>query len=225
MLSASDLYAIANSNRNHGKEECHWCGSACNDSFIHNDPPPVPFVRSRSTAKRPCAIHICTGCWLYRRQRITVRFLDGGFSDRQNPCKHSWWITLQEASGISKYNYHALYRLLLNPPLCFCLSLRTDEKTDNLIQLSVANDLEEINATTELCYTLNNIKLVYTIYELEEAIKHGPEGKMPGVRMLVETLGGYTLPLEEPVMKKTGAGRPFKNKEEPQTIKLTRKIK
>jgi hypothetical protein len=64
-----------------------------------------------------------------------------------------------------------------------------DENTCNHIHLAKANDLFEVKADTELQFTVNNIPMSYTIYELEEALLHGPNGKSPGVQALLRIFG------------------------------------
>lgn len=219
-MLASELFATAHSARCTGKYECHWCGGACTQDHFHDDLPPVPFQKSRSTAKRPSNPYICTGCWLYRRKRVSVQYLHGSYKDRQSLPDHSWWLTDDNVRVISPIDHHSLYENLLFPPLRFSVSLLRQEKV-NLLQLAEVNDFQEITADTYLKFTLDNRVLTYTIYELEEALKHGPDGKMPGVRALLDHLGPYAISVDIKEEKR-GRGRPkasSENKENP-----TRKI-
>ncbi len=201
----SELYAISQGSKCVGSEECHWCGGPCEKNWIHDDPPPVPFVRTKTTAKRPGNLYVCVGCWLYRMERITITYLDRTIKDRQNPKNHSWLITPEKAVSIRPLDYTDLYPILLNPPLVFSLSLLEDRNTSNLLQLHSLNNHTEIMANTELAFTVDNKLHTYTVYELEEGLRHGTEGKMPGVLALVRILGPYQL--QE---KKREAHRPKK---------------
>jgi hypothetical protein len=213
--TASELYALSQGGKCTGKEECYWCTAPCERKWVHDDAPPVPFTKKKTTAKRPGNLYICTGCWMYRMERITIRFLDNTFKDRQKPQSHSWWITKEDARSIGKYDYDTLYSYLLNPPLIFSLSLISDINIPNLLQLQLLNNLDKIQAETELQFTLNNIPHTYTVYELEEGLKHGSEGKMPGVQALIRHLGPHQLILDV----KKGKGRPkVEDREDPDKI-------
>lgn len=229
ILSAADLFSIAHSTKNEGEERCHWCGSCCSRRWIHDDEPLVLFVKTRSTAKCPANNWICVGCWLYRRTRITVQSWGGRQIDRQDPKNHSWMILESDARVILGSDYPALYSTLLSPPLKFSLSFITTGH--NLLQLAVANDLQEIKANTPLKFTYNNVVSEYTVYELEQALMHGTDGKAPGVRLLVELMGNYEplynkgkemLEIEN---QKKAKGRPKGSKEDVDARVLLKKIR
>lgn len=220
LSTASQLYAMSQGAKCQGSEECHWCLAPCERRWLHDDDLPIPFVRSKSTAKRPSSLYVCTGCWLYRMPRITVRYLNGKLKDRQSPEKHSWLITEQDAFSLDPTDSPAIYNQLLSPPVRFALSFLTDRGTNNLLQLQLLNDLDTVLADTPLHFTIDNIPHTYTTYELEEALRHGVEGKLPGVRALIEHLGPYQIP-EEKV--KRGRGRP-KTEEVVSAEKLLKKV-
>lgn len=190
-MLASQLFAIAHSRQCIGDQECHWCAGKCERKWPHDDLPPQPFVRSVSTALRPSSSYICQGCWLYRRPSVTVTFLNGGLKDRQGLFNHSWFLTPRGIDVITPADHTSLYPILLQPPLLFSLSFIDGRK--NLIQSCVVNQLNEIRKDTELKFTMDGMILTYTIYELEEGIKNGSDGKMPGVRMLIDRLGKCNL--------------------------------
>lgn len=206
---ASELYAMSQGAKCEGDQECHYCGSACERKWIHDDPKPIPFTKNIFTAKRPSNSFVCMGCWLFRRTRITIRYMNGEIKDRQDPANHSWLITDNDAQTISHMDFPQLYSVLLYPPLRFSLSFITDPNCKNLLQCQVVNDLDCIQANTSIYFTINNSKYEYTIYELEESLKHGGDGKIAGARALVELMGPYNLPEE----KKRKRGRPSKDEE------------
>ena len=186
-MNSCELYARSQSRKCEGKERCHWCGSPCSDAERHDEPPPIPFQRSpRSTALFPNSNHICRGCWLWRRKYLTVCFLDGGLKDRQCPLNYSWIIMSGEAKGIHPMSGSAvIYQHLLNPPLLFSLTLLSSGQGPNYIHLTPINDHAKINGDTEITFSLNNKPLSYTVYELESAIRHGPDGRSPGAQALL----------------------------------------
>ncbi len=200
---ASQLFATSQGSLCHGPDECHWCGAPCERLWAHDDIYPIPFVKSRSGAKRAANNWICLGCWLWRRKRVTVQFLDGTFKDTQTATGHSWWITDNDAKALNPTtkSRDLIYRTLLKPPIKFCLSL-TDNETNHLHHC-VANDVCEIKADTGLAFTLNNILHYYSIYDLEEALRTESEGRDPGVRALIRFLGHYKMDVPE-VKKKSG---------------------
>lgn len=210
----SELYALHQGYECKGPEECYWCGAPCERKWGHGCPPPVPFVRSNGLARKPGNSYICVGCWLFRRGKMSTMFNDGVMRDGFRPQNTSWYMTDDECVGIlpgvptSKNN---LYDRLLNPPLLFSLSL-LDKTTEVILQRQVINHLTEIKATTLLSFTLDNVKMDYSVYELEEGLHYGTEGKMPGVRALIELLGTYTnlIPRET---EGDGRGRPGKDEE------------
>ena len=195
-MLASELYAKSQLCKNSGPEMCHWCGSPCSRNYRHNEPPPSPFTKKNHLVRCPANLHICVGCFLWRRQRITINHTDGSYRDGQCPMNHSWWIAENEALAVcnSIVNPHnkEVYDRLLRPPLQFSLSL-VNPKTINHLQCQVVNDMVEIKADTKLSFTLDNQPLSYTVYELEQALRHGLDGKEPGVQALIRFLGPHTL--------------------------------
>lgn len=208
-LSAPELYAHANGIYCVGSEQCHWCAAPCEQRYIHNDDPILPFVRRTFTAKKPSGGWICMGCFLFLAPRITIQYLHGGFKDGQSPKKQSWWITRSESKVLIKNeSAESLYPILLDPPRCFVLALLDDTTIPNNLHQAVANEPEELNTGTLLQFTLNNIIHTYTVYELREAlISGGKTGKEPGVQALIRWLGPYTK-LEN--TEKRDPGRPIK---------------
>ncbi len=208
LLTGSDLFALASDTRNAGEEMCHYCGSACGRLLTHDDPPPVPFVRTKSVAKYPRNPFICNGCWVWKRKRVTVTFLGSGkYQDNQTAADHSWWLTPAEAKAIHPASHPALYPLLLSPPPQFAMALRTDPTIPTYLQCVEANDNEEVLADTPLRYTVNNVVHTFTVYELEHALRHGLNGKAAGVRELVKLLGdppADLLPEEDPQKRHEG---------------------
>jgi hypothetical protein len=193
-VNPSQLLALSHSTSCKGDEQCHWCAAPC-DRFVRCDYDPlVLFIdreKTKSTAKRPNNPYICVGCSLYKRQRITVISLTGKMKDRRCLEDYSWLMTEESIRVILPDENYSLYEHLLFPSLKFSLSLLSQD-TKSLIQLAVVNDISEIKADTLLSFTIDNRVLQYTIYELEEALKHGSDGKMPGVRALLSLLGPYT---------------------------------
>ncbi len=197
-MRPSELYAKTCNLKCEGSEKCHWCGAACGQFNLHDDVPFLPFVKSTQSPRYPFEKWICNGCYSWRRKSLTVNFLDGSFKDRQCPMTHSWLLTDIETIGLEKGMGKGMYPILLAPPLRFSLSLVTNGKTLNFIHLCMANDLPEIKANTELAFTLDNIPLAYTVYELEGGLRYGSEGKMPGVRALIDFFGkGDLEPIPE----------------------------
>jgi hypothetical protein len=218
-LSASDLYAQANDTTNDGNSACHWCGSACKMEHLHDDVRPVMFVRNITTAKYVANHWICKGCWLFRRKKITVTFVDKMWQDSQCPQNHSWWITEKEALAIRPPSYAILYDLLLKPPRRFALSLLGDAK-ENMLHFALANDIPfEVTGETPLVFTIANKPYSYTIYELEEALENGePEGKEPGVRALIDLLGLPPAKDKVDMRKGTKGGRPVGDPNTPKKV-------
>lgn len=219
LLMASMLFARSQGLECCGLWKCHWCGAPCSNEFIHDDPPPIPFVRSRSTALCPSESYQCVGCWAWRRPRQTAMFFGGGYLDRQTPKWHSWFITEDNALAIRELSYPLLYEKLVDPPRRFVLALRDlTNPVDTLLQVAKLNDPGGVLADTPLKFTLNNISHEYTVYELGEAIKHGPAGCEPGVHALVNFLGKppekVREKLREPerereeIIQKKGRGKP-----------------
>lgn len=186
-LSAADLFALSQGSVNTGDQQCHWCGSACDRTWTHDDLPPVPFMRSSPSARCPGNAWVCAGCWLWRRGSVTVNFLGGGQKDRQKAENHSWWVTEEGAWALAPSSKEAIYQQLLRPPRRFLLALRTDIPT--LLQLSLVNDNVGLDTQTPLKFTINNIPHQFTVYELTETLIHGPEGREPGSRALLRHFG------------------------------------
>lgn len=213
--TASDLYALSQGTSNIGPEECHWCASNCKRIWFHDDAPPVPFIRSKSMAMRTNNPYICTGCWLFRRKRITVTELGGKWKDGQQPICHSWWITDKGAWVVNPKDPESIYPLLLKPPNRFVLAI-LDGVAANHLQLMQVNDIAEIRAETPLRFTVNNIPHTYTVYELQEALEGAGEGKQigdggkqPGVGALIRLLGKRkSLVSELMPTENRGRGRP-----------------
>jgi hypothetical protein len=216
-LSASDVYALAHGTRNSGDEECHWCASKCGRLWKHDEPPPVPFIRTITTSLRRANLYICVGCWLWRRKSTTANYLEGGQRDRQEAQYHSWLFTPEGAWVVRPESLETLRERLLKPPLRFVLALLDGPRQANVLQLLKANDVPEVQAATPLVFTINNIPHTYTVYELAEAIKTGDaNGCEPGTAALLRILGlrkqsmdltdADTLQIPEP--PKRGRGRP-----------------
>lgn len=195
-LQASDVYAISNSAKNKGEDECHWCGSKCQTKVPHDEPPPIIGYRPKFLPRRPGNGYVCVGCQLWRQGSITVRFFDEAnprFKDRQKPCLHSWWITKDGAWGLRE-NAPNIYRSLLKPPCTFVLALLDGTGVPNHLHCAIANDIAEIKADTQLHFTVNNIPHAYTVYELEAGLRGGKEGTLPGVQALIRYFGAWDLP-------------------------------
>lgn len=224
MLLASDLYAISQSSKCEGNDECHYCSAPCKKHLPHMEPVPLPGNKRPYVAKRPGNGYICMGCWLWRRQSLTIEWMDGklkngaiqmgGFRDRQTPSNHSWYITDERAWSVMPHPHHltsqptneALYSLLLKPKIRFCLAL-LEGGSKNHLQLMIANEIAKIEADTPITYTVNGIPYHYTVYELEEALKYREtEGKEPGVAMLLHLLGPSNL--FPPKVEEKKMGRP-----------------
>ena len=209
MLSASDLWALSHEQINSGPERCHWCGSACRRERTHDDPPPIPFVRTNTSAKCPNNAFVCVGCWLYRRGSITVNYLTGGQKDRQKAINHSWWVTEKGTWAICPDDYAELYRLLLAPPSRFSLSFRCSGF--NYLQLTSVNDtIGSVIGSTNLHFTVDGTAFSYSPYELTEGLRRGAKGREPGVQTLINLLGTFSLP-DEPIRKPVSpkGGRPL----------------
>lgn len=133
--------------------------------------------------------------------------------------QHSWLLTERGVHAIRRpEDVSRLYAFLLSPAKVFCLSLVDSDKDGNarnLIQLAKVNQFEAIAGDTALKYTLNNREYSYTPYELEEALKHGSEGKPGGVHNLIHWLGPYEgIARVDPEEKRESAGRPKKEERE-----------
>ena len=219
-MTASELYAMSQGSKCEGPHSCHWCGAPCKPLWRHDDASNIPFQRTTNTAKKPNELYICIGCWMFRRSRITVKFLDGHFLDGKSPIHYSWWITTKGAWAIEGL---ADLRLLLDeitgPPTTFALLLLSEPpppskgiptKSTNFIQLAVANNLTEIKQDTPLQFTLDGVVHYYSVYELEQGINHGHQGRPGGVRVLIELMKIEVQEREEQEepIKKGRKGRP-----------------
>ena len=228
MLLPSVFFAMSQGATCEGPEQCHWCSAPCSRRWTHDDPPPVPFQRSTPSAKVPGSPWVCLACWMYRRKRVTLTTLkDRHQRDGQCLLNHSWLMTREDVFAVTDDDKECLYETLLLPPLQFCLSLVTaDKKVKNLIQFAVVNRLDSVRADTELVFTLNNHAVTYTIYEVEEGIKGGPDGRMPGVRVLMDFLGPYKNPnVVEEIKVKRERGRPRRDYDKPtETQRVTRLV-
>jgi hypothetical protein len=216
LYNASCLFAISQGAINKGVCECYWCGAGCSQLYRHEEPPLVLGIRRGPQGpKRPANPYICMGCWLWRRKRVTVEYLDKSMQDIQSAPNHSWFITESNAWALRVKEASFIYEKLLNPPLRFVLSfvinnpvlsgkLDLPNNTSNHLHLCEVNDFLEIKNNTPLHFTINNILHKYSTYELEEALKtNNTQGREPGVRALVEMLGSHSL--EKQV---NGRGRP-----------------
>lgn len=191
MSSSSELFALSQQQRLEGKFACHWCAGACDNTWVHDDPPPVPFVRSTSGAKNPQGVYVCKACKSFRQTRLTLWTLGGKFKDRESPRANSWFITESAARIIDlEADAAKLYELLLSPPEHFCLALR--ESGDNHLHLWHTNRVKRIKPETALVFTLNNIKHFYSVRELRLALKGESQGFEPGVSAILRLLGRYT---------------------------------
>lgn len=197
-LAAVQMYAESQITPCEGPFECHWCAGACSSKERHDDPYPLPFQKgtNRNLARRPANPYICRSCWLYRRPRQTIYFLDRKeYQDKQSLLNHSWLLTPLEILAIrSPQDYPRLQEILFKPPRRFTLSLLTG-KGPNFIHTAVANTHEEIKADTPLCFTLDNVAMEFSVYELEwfKEEKDGT-GLMPGTRALGKLFGWEPKP-------------------------------
>ena len=202
-LLAPELYAMANDKKCEGKFRCHWCGAACSDYWLNDDPPPIPFLRSTSAAKHASELYVCIGCWLFRRGSITVNYLDKTYKDRQKPMNLSWLITQDRSWVIRKEDKEKLYDFLFKPTIPFVLSLVTEGV--NHLQLCSVNSPEPLQADSVLEFTLNNTIHNYSIYELEETMLNRDEvGKSPGIQALVRIFGFYEAKEHKPTKRERG---------------------
>lgn len=208
-LPATQLYAQAHGAKCEGPHRCYWCGSPCTSLLRHNELPPQIGVKVSVAVKVRSSPYVCVGCWLFQATSMTARFMTSGqYMDRQQPSKHSWWITSKEAKAIRTFasrtahsgqivnqlwqghtDHQALWENLLCPPPQFALAL-VSSGNPNLLQLTPANHLDEVKVGSPLSFTVDNVPYSFTHYDLREALKHGvTEGKEPGVRKLIEFLG------------------------------------
>lgn len=225
--TSMDVFAQAQGTRNEGKEECHWCASKCQRLWTHDDPQPASFTRSSQAALRPGNAFVCVGCHLWRRRRVTVPFFGSGeYKDGKSMMDYSCVVTGKGAWAVRHPNDNeALYRFLLSPPTKFVLSLiDRDRSKVNLLQLAPVNWLEEVRADTELVFLLNGVRYHYSVYELEEALRSGVSGRLPGAQALVNLLGPFAVAREsdEEREQKRQRGRP--KKDDPGVPHANRKV-
>lgn len=211
-MNVSEFYAEVLGKKCKGQFRCRWCGSPCSDA--HNQFMWPEAAAIKEFCKCPSNHYVCMGCFLYRRQRITLNFMDGTYKDRQAARNHSWIIT---EKGIVAFNSPSpdLLEFVLQPPVKFAMSII--DKIPNQIQLAAMNDFPEIKANTPLVFTMNGEKIEYTVYELKEAIDHGEQGKEPGVRLLLSLVG--ELPKKVVNMEKRERGRPVNVEDETTQVK------
>lgn len=211
-LPAPALYALSCQAKIEGPDTCHWCGSPCKRIWKHDGAPSLLFTKDLQRPRYPASAYICMGCWLFRRRAITIWYLgEDRFKDRQAPQEHSWWITDKGSWVVSPDNAMALQTVLLKPPRKFALALLSGDapSVKNLLHLNNANDLPAIQEDTPLHFTVDNVPMLYTTYELKEALKYGPDGKEAGVRYLYKLFGSPPPIPPEPAGKKSGgSGRP-----------------
>lgn len=210
LMTAPQLYALSQETPCKGPLKCHWCAAPCEERYRHDEPLAIPFTRWKSTAKYPPGTHVCLGCFLWRRTRVTVTFRNGTFRDVQAPAKHSWFVVGGEGTAALKANDFEFYPTLLKPPCRFVLAL-TDGSVPNHLHLATINDLPEIKADTALNFTFNNIPLTWTVYELDRALNQTGRlaetpgnGTSPGVQALLRFFGPKPV-LERDVVKISGS--------------------
>lgn len=214
-IPAPQLYAEANGAKCQGERRCYWCGSPCTSLLRHNESPVQIGVKVSVAVKVRSSPYVCVGCWLFQAASTTARFMTSGqYMDRQQPSKHSWWITEKDARVIRTFvsgevrsggtagqgrkgntDHQALWESLLSPPPRFALALVTPGNP-NLLQLTPVNSHDFTTGEqnwkvgSPLSFTVDNVPYSFTHYDLREALKYGvTEGKEPGVRKLIEFLG------------------------------------
>ena len=200
-MLATELWAMTQGKLCEGPTRCHWCTAPCPPGTAHDDCPPVPFVKSRSLAKRPSSPWICAGCSLFRRKRTTIHFLDGnGYKDGQCPVDWGWLMFADPveatARAIRREDSASIYKVLLKPPSFFCLALLDGKNQKNLPHLWHVNETaSEWKNGESLSFTINNVSFDYSIYELESALSTRGVQTGPGVAVLAGMFGPYP-PLE-----------------------------
>ena len=137
--------------------------------------------------------------------------------DGQAPKDHSWLIQPSSAKAVHPAGGQELLEILLNPPEQFALMLLTSPRVEgdgkvmlpfeNRLHLGIANDVPELKANDLVRFTVDNVPHQYTVYELKEALKFGPDGKEPGVRVLFDLFRFPVTPPKTEEPKSTG-GRP-----------------
>lgn len=210
-MNPSEFYGHSEGAVCTGTEQCHFCLAPCTRSWLHKEPPPLPFVKQTKTAKKPESPWMCVACWLWRRRRTTVYLFSGGYQDGKCLLDFSTLCLPDKCLVVDLPGCKdSLYETLLCPPLEFSLSLLEGEGQKNLLQLQIVNSHREIKADTELHFTVNNIPHSYTVHELEETLILGDNGRMPGARAIYKMLGPFPKGQEEVEVKKIRAkrGRP-----------------
>lgn len=124
---------------------------------------------------------------------MTINYMDKSWKDSQSPQTHSWVITDTSAVVPSNKCKEEVYKFLMNPPKRFVLSLLNKEKV-NLLHVALLNDNNDLEAGTELKFTIDNTPYQYTVYEFEKGLREGTTGKEPGVRALIDLFGKIDLP-------------------------------
>ena len=217
-MNASELFARAHGKQCHGAEQCHWCGSPCDQLHHHDNRDTLgPVIRNanprmdllpNTTAKNINSKWICQGCYLFRRPRMTVFFNDGGYMDSQAPTRHSWLLTDSDAKAVKPGDV-GIYDTLLNPPKVFALMLLSPpeknqpQRNEHHIHLAPVNETNWKKSDSELRFTLDSQEYIYTTGELLALLSDGkPSGKSGGVRLLVEHFGTTSK------YRKTTKGRP-----------------
>lgn len=221
------VYAASQGLKCEGTHECYWCGGACSSLWRHDDPPPPKFVRIPRHAAKPGNLYVCMGCWHWRLPSRTVKFISIDPETRQHPLldrkqakDYSWFVTPQESLAVRlnvKEDVESLYHILLNPPLVFGVALK---RNDHVMrpQRFVVNENDKIDYETEIRFNVNDTLYTYTVYELEEGLRKGATGKLPGVAELIRLLGPFDLGREEKKQK----GSPKKeDREEAKNLKKT----
>lgn len=210
-MNVSQFFAEVCGKKCKGQYRCRWCGTECTDTY--NEFMWVETKPIKEYCKCPGNHYVCTGCYLYRRQRQTLFYMNGKYKDRQCARDHSWVLTPNGLNILPKPE-PMLLDFLLNPPTRFALSLI--DTLPNQIQLAQLNDFKEITADTPLTFTMNGRIMSYTVYELREALDHGQQGKEPGVRLLLSLVG--ELPKKAP-QEKRDRGRPVASEDNTKNVK------
>lgn len=203
-IPASALYAHTQGSFNSGMWRCHFCGACCSELYEHDDPRREVGQKRLVFAMFPANPWMCRGCWLWRRTRLELTFLDGSRQTKQCPRNHSWFLSSGQAFAITPHCYPTLYDKLINPPRCFSLSLLEGSGSINHLQLTLTNNLPCVLANTPLRYTINGVPHTYTVYELEEGARNDEAGIEPGSRELLRYLGIERQKLNQPEKRKKG---------------------
>ena len=99
-MLASQLLAKAHGKYVEGRSyqyQCRYCGTGCDALWGWWLWPPTAPEYMRA----PGSHYICQGCYLYRRLRTTIEYIDGGTQDRQDAANHSWVGTVSaDTAGV-----------------------------------------------------------------------------------------------------------------------------